>query len=226
MYTLLVGIQLGASQTGLTLKARLYTDGVAVGSEVTAGFTEEGMGAYSWKYTAFPDGFRGTVRFYTGTLPTGFKAFTAINPQEAEFTDVKTSSVEGGGGGSDELQRTQAVRVSDQLNNSDDVYLTVGDSYSTDNGRAIHFIDVKALWPDLDAGTVKFYAQDSIIAATVVTATGTPKEVKVELTSAQTAALSVGKSRYSLRHVIDQVSPTPDDVETLAQGRLIVKENP
>lgn len=227
MYTLDFAINLGASQTGLTLKAILVNStGVVVGSEITTTFTEIGLGQYLAHLTAIPDSFRGGIKFYTGTLPSGLRAFSAINPQEAEFSDVKTSSVSGGGGGSDSLQRTQAIRVSDQLNNSDDIYLTVGDSYSTDNGRAIHFIDIKALWPDLDAGTVKFYAQDSIIDATVVTATSTPKEVKVELTSAQTAALSVGKSRYSLRHVIDQVSPTPDDVETLAQGRLTVKENP
>jgi hypothetical protein len=222
-YTLLIPINLGASQSGLTLKAQLYADGNTIGSEITTGFTEDGRGDYSWKYAAFPDGFRGIVKFYTGSLPGGYKARAAINPEEAENTDVKTSSVESGGGGSDALQRTAAIRVSDQIGESDDVYLIVGDSYSTANGRALPFPDVKSLWPDLDEGSVKFYMQGTAIDAVVVTATGSNKEVKVELTSAETAALDVGKSRYSLRHVLDG---SPDDVETLAHGRLIVKANP
>lgn len=227
MYTADISINLGASQVGLTLKAILVnSSGVAVGAEITTGFSEIGIGQYLFHSTAFPDGHRGGIKFYTGTLPAGLKAFVAINPEELENTDAKTSTVSGGGGGGDELQRTEAIRVSDQLGESDDVYLTKGDSYSTDNGRAIHFLDVKSLWPDLDVGEVKFYAQSSIIDATVVTATGAVKEVKVELTSAETAALAVGKSRYSLRHVLDNVDPDPDDIETLAHGRLIVKANP
>jgi hypothetical protein len=225
-YTLDFAINLGASQTGLVLKAQLVnTSGANVGSEITTTFTEIGFGQYLGHLTGIPDGHRGGVIFYTGSLPSGFKAFAAINPEEAENSDVKTSSVEGGGGGSDALQRTDAIRVSDQQKDSDDIYLTIGDSYSTDNGRAHHFLDVKSLWPDLDEGTVKFYAQDSIIDATVVTATGNNKEIKVELTSEDTADLAVGKSRYSVRHILAQVDPTPDDVETLAQGRLICKEN-
>jgi hypothetical protein len=222
-YTLLIPINLGASQTGLSLKAQLFADGVAVGSEITTGFTEDGMGDYSWKYAGFPDDFRGIVKFYTGTLPSGYKARAAINPEEAENSDIKTSEVEGGGGGSDSLQRTAAIRVSDQQADSDDIYLTSGDSYSTANGRALHFLDVKSLWPDLDAGTVNFYVQDSVIQAEVVEDTGNNKEVKVELSSTDTAELAVGKSRYSLRHILDG---TPDEVETLATGRVIVKANP
>lgn len=222
MYTADISINLGASQTGLTLKAILVnTVGADVGAEILTGFTEIGFGQYLWHYAAFPDSHRGGVKFYTGTLPAGLKAFVAINPEELENTNVKTSTVSAGGG--DELQRNEAIRVSDQLGESDDIYLTLGDSYSTDNGRAIHFLDVKSLWPDLDVGSVKFYAQSSIIDAVVVTATGAVKEVKVELTSSETAALAVGKSYYSVRHVLDG---TPDDVETLARGRLIVRSNP
>jgi hypothetical protein len=224
MYTLDIPVILTASQTGLTLKAQLVnSSGVNVGSEITTGFTEIGGGIYLAHLTAIPDSHRGGVTFYVGSLPSGLKAFAAINPEEAENSDVKTSSVDGGGGGSDALQRTQAIRVSDQQENSEDIYVVIGDSYATDNGRAIHFIDAKALWPDLDAGTVEFLIQGTSIDAEVVTATGTGKEVKVELSSEDTAALVVGKSRYQLRHVLDG---TPDEVETLSSGRLIVKATP
>lgn len=227
MYTLDIPIVLTASQTGLVLKAQLVNSaGANVGSEITGAVVEIGGGNYLAHLTAIPDGHRGGVKFYTGSLPSGLKAFAAINPEEAENTDVKTSSVEGGGGGGDALQRTQAIRVSDQQDNSEDLYLVIGDSYTTDNGRAVHFLDAKGLWPDLDEGTVEFLIQGTSIDAEVVTATGTGKEVKVELTSTDTAGLLVGKSRYQLRHVLAQVDPTPDDVETLATGRLIVKATP
>lgn len=223
-YTLDIPIILGASQTGLNLKAQLVDSSLSnVGSEITGAVAEVGGGVYLAHLTAIPNNHRGGVSFYTGTLPSGFKAFAGINPQEAEYTDVKTSSVSGGGGGSDALQRTAAIRVSDQDEDSEDIFITIGDSYSTANGRPIPFLDTKATWPDLDVGTVKFYAQDLVVDAVVVTAIDTPKEVKVELTSEQTAGLVVARSRYSIRHVLDD---SPDEVETLAQGRVIVKANP
>lgn len=221
-YTLDIPIILGASQTGLTIKAQLVDSSLSnVGSEITGAVAEVGGGVYLAHLTAIPNNHRGGVSFYTGTLPSGFKAFAGINPQEAEYTDVKTSSISGGG--SDALQRTAAIRVSDQDEDSEDIFITIGDSYSIANGRAIPFIDAKATWPDLDVGTVKFYAQDLVVDAVVVNAIDTPKEVKVELTSEQTSGLVVARSRYSIRHVLDD---SPDEVETLAQGRIIVKANP
>lgn len=90
-YSLCIGLALGSSQTGLTLKAQLIdTVGASVGSEITAGFTEIGVGNYIWNYASFPDGHRGAVKFYT-TGPV-YKAICAINPEEAENTDVKTST--------------------------------------------------------------------------------------------------------------------------------------
>lgn len=92
VYTLDIPIALGSSQTGLTLEAQLVnTSGADVGSAVTTGFTEIGLGNYLWHYASFPDGHRGGVKFRLsggGTL----KAFTAINPEEAENTDAKTST--------------------------------------------------------------------------------------------------------------------------------------
>lgn len=89
-YTLDISLALGSSQTGLTLSAQLVdTAGVNVGAAVTTGFVEVGAGNYLWHYTAFPDGHRGGVAFSAAET---LKAFVAINPQEAENTDVKTSS--------------------------------------------------------------------------------------------------------------------------------------
>ena len=84
-YTLSIPIVLGAAATGKTLKAQLVdTAGADVGSAVTTGFVEIGKGNYGWTYAAFPDGFRGFVKVYEGTLPAGLLAVAAINPEEAE----------------------------------------------------------------------------------------------------------------------------------------------
>ena len=91
-YTLDFAIALGSAQTGLSLEAQLVdTVGGDVGSPITAGFTEIGVGNYLWHATTIPDGHRGGVVFQI--LSAGaIKAFASINPEEAENTDVKVST--------------------------------------------------------------------------------------------------------------------------------------
>lgn len=85
-YTLIVGLALGSSQTGLTLSAQLKdTAGSNVGSAVTSGFVELGVGNYSWTYAAFPDNFRGVVVFTASAV---VKACAAINPEEADDAPI------------------------------------------------------------------------------------------------------------------------------------------
>lgn len=99
-YSLCTSLALGTSHTGLTdLRAQLVdSSGTNVGSAVSTGFVEIGVsGNYLWTYAAFPDGHRGGVKFYSNAAPTVFLAFVAINPEEVENTDVKTSSVAGPG---------------------------------------------------------------------------------------------------------------------------------
>src|SRR5262245_14550109 len=80
-YTSSVGIALGASRAGLTLRAQLLdTLGAAVGAAVTSGFVEVGGGYYLWTYD-FPGTFRGGVKF-TNAADGSIQAFTAINPEE------------------------------------------------------------------------------------------------------------------------------------------------
>src|SRR5882724_9076878 len=93
-YTLDYSIDLGAVNTGLTLTAQLVnTAGASVGGLISTGFTEIGVGNYLWHYAAFPDGHRGGVIFKSGAT---IKAFTAINPEEAENVDIKVSAVAAG----------------------------------------------------------------------------------------------------------------------------------
>lgn len=91
VYTLDFALALGSSQTGLTLSAQLVdTAGSNVGGAVLTGFTEIGVGNYLWHYASIPDGHRGGVKFSIsgGAL----MAFAAINPEEGENTDAKTST--------------------------------------------------------------------------------------------------------------------------------------
>lgn len=91
-YTLDIVIPAGI--TGLTdLRAQLFDASGNVGSAVSTGFTERGTsGNYLWHYTAWPDGFRGGVEFYSAADASTILAVAGINPEEAEHTDTKTST--------------------------------------------------------------------------------------------------------------------------------------
>lgn len=92
-YALDFSLALGSSKTSLTLAAQIIdTVGSNTGSAVTTGFVEIGNGYYLWHYAAFPDGHRGGVKFYENGVPGTILAFAAVNPEEAENSDVAISS--------------------------------------------------------------------------------------------------------------------------------------
>jgi len=87
-YTLNISLALGSTKTGLSLAAQLVDSaGADSGSEVDTGFTEIGNGNYLWNYSGFPTDFRGGVKFYVQGFLTPILAFTAINPEEGEYTN-------------------------------------------------------------------------------------------------------------------------------------------
>lgn len=104
-YTLDYSLGLGVSKAGLTdLRAQLVdTSGADVGSAVSTGFTEIGSGYYLWHYTAFPDGHRGGVKFYSNAASATILAFIAINPEESENASTNADKLLGRNlaGGSD-----------------------------------------------------------------------------------------------------------------------------
>lgn len=92
-YALGFNIALGGSQTGITLNAQLRDEtGSAEGSPVSTGFIEIGSGQYYWYYASMPDAFVGYVEFYEQGVPGTILASSAVNPQETELADVKTST--------------------------------------------------------------------------------------------------------------------------------------
>jgi len=94
-YTLNYSISLGGAKIGLNLGAQLIdSDGLDVGALIIADFTEIGNGNYLWHYESFPNNFRGGIKFYDQLDLVNVLSFTSINPEEAEYTDVKVSSIE------------------------------------------------------------------------------------------------------------------------------------
>jgi len=90
-YRLVTSLQLGI--TGITdLRAQLLdSTGANSGGVISSGFTADlGGGQYLWDYSSFPDGFYGAVTFYRASAP-GTRWIHAINPQEAENSDQKSS---------------------------------------------------------------------------------------------------------------------------------------
>lgn len=102
-YTYNAVLLLGSAQTGLsaTLRAALQdTSGTihATLRDISTGFIEIGGGIYQWSSSSIPDGYRGVVVFYTGTLASAtdftgvtLKTASPVSPQETENSDVKTS---------------------------------------------------------------------------------------------------------------------------------------
>ena len=91
-YTLSFSLDLGASKAGLVLKAQLVdTAGANVGAAITTGFVEIGNGSYLWTCAAIPDGHRGGVKFLKNA-DSSLLAFAAVNPEEAENVNAKTTA--------------------------------------------------------------------------------------------------------------------------------------
>ncbi len=90
-YTLDFGLGLGTAKAGLSdLRAQVVdTVGGNIGTAASIGFTEIGSGYYLWHSASIPDTHRGGVKFYSNAASTTFLAFSAINPEEAEYLDTK-----------------------------------------------------------------------------------------------------------------------------------------
>lgn len=89
--TLILGLNLGAARTGYAdLRAQLLDEtGASVGAAVSTGFVEVGDGFYTWYYAAFPDDFRGSVKFYRDSVPATVLGSIPLNPGEAIPTPIE-----------------------------------------------------------------------------------------------------------------------------------------
>ena len=77
--------------SGLTLNAKLFDSaGAQTGATITTGFDDLGDGAYQYLAT-IPNGHVGTLKIYDSAQPSRCIPL-AVNPQEIENADVKTST--------------------------------------------------------------------------------------------------------------------------------------
>jgi hypothetical protein len=104
-YTLTIPADIGT--TGLTLLASFVnTSGTLHASLRNLSCTETGTsGMYRFVSSSIDDGYRGQVYFHTGSITalsdlttSNTYAVASINPQEVEYSDVKTSSIVTGSG--------------------------------------------------------------------------------------------------------------------------------
>lgn len=93
-YALTYGLALGPAYAATSdLRAQLVdTTGGNVGGAISTGFINIGSGHHMWTYANMPDDHRGGVKFYSNAAASTVLAFLCVNPQEAEYTDVKTST--------------------------------------------------------------------------------------------------------------------------------------
>jgi hypothetical protein len=251
-------------EAGLTLSAPLVNStGANVGPAVTTGFVDFGSGYYLWHYEAFPDGHRGAVKFSAGGV---LKAVEAINPQEVENADAKTSTraatADSRFANLDAAVSTRvatsaatwanldatvssratpadvtnalaggappAVTIVSPVVQGGNVQIVRGDDYANADGRALTFNISDPTGnglPSLTGATVRLktglpnrpnLAVLNVI-GTVVTATGTTRTVRFELTSAQTAPLLPITYNFDLEATL-----STNRVITLLQGQCIV----
>jgi hypothetical protein len=88
-YAFSTSLSLGSSRAGKSLAAQLFDiTGANITDVLTDGFVEIGQGHYLWTYSAFPDGFRGGIKFYDQVDLSVILAITAVNPEEIEYSTI------------------------------------------------------------------------------------------------------------------------------------------
>ena len=210
---------------GLAPSAQLFdTAGANVGAAVTTGFLDRGNGLYLWTYASYPDGFRGGVDVSVA----GEKLATlGINPEEAENVDVKLSSRAAPSDVSAGILFPAArVNYIGPVVANGNITLLQGDDYANADDRALVFDEAGAGWPVLTSATVRLKSrhkhgmgENLNATGTVVTATGTSKSVRFDLTTAQTGALGPRDHLFDIEATL-----STGRVATLHQGNLFVLE--
>jgi hypothetical protein len=217
MQTLTIQIQLLSHNTGLTLYAQLVdSDFEDLGPQITDGFTEDedGGGSYSFTYASFPNDFIGQVRFFNAADDT-LLAFVQITPADFltyQFLQLLASLNAGD------------VEVVSPVDSDNNLEIIQGDDYFVSEGMAPTFSSTN--WPDLTGATVVFTARRQIDTAEVfqadcdvVTATGSPKVIRFELSAEDTAGLEVGIEEYQFDV---EATLSNGHIRTLVRGLLTV----
>jgi hypothetical protein len=184
-----ISLDLGKRYIGLTNLSATLVDinGTDLTVPINLGFVEIGNGNYLWTYSAYPQNFRGGIKFKSGTELIGF---IAVNPEELEYIDVRVSSRAGAGGVS---IITQQSPVPTDI--TEPIELRLIDDYFAAEGRSIDLTSDQ--WPDLAGATVQF-----IIAGKetfIKNFTIIDDVLRLELSSAELAIIGAGRWSYEVK---------------------------
>lgn len=112
-----------------------------------------------------------------------------------------------------------AITTVSPVSQSGNVETIQGDDYETALGRAIDWTDASADWPTLTGATIAVVIGSALeLAGSVVTPTGGSKQVRVELTHTESAAIRVGVHPFQVIATL-----TGGDVFTLVEGQWTSK---
>jgi hypothetical protein len=188
MYKATIGVVLGVSKTGQSLKAQLVSpSGTLVGSLISSGFVEIGQGNYMWTYDQFPASFRGGVKFFAGN---NLMAFMTINPELLEYVDAPISS-----------RLTSAIKVPTfsipvVADEGTPVVFRQTDDYFASEGRSI---DVSSeAWPPLAEAVVRLTVKSKKPGFIKVLPVLPDNTVRLELSSAELAQMGSGRWPFEI----------------------------
>lgn len=218
-YTVPFCIDLGLSWSGLTLTATVKTiAGVSVASDLGT-ITEDpaASGVYWWEYGSFADGMSYRVLFYNGSdlmaaVPVSPADAAIAPPLGSDWTAVRAA----------QLDRLTSGRIlaMGPVASRGNVGIVQGDDYLTVDGRQLEWTDTANAWPVLSGATVTFaLGQPTPVfskAVEIITATGSNKKVRIQLTTANTTAIPVGTYEFTIRAVLANFS-----IVTLVRALLI-----
>lgn len=209
-YQAVILVQLGSTDTGLTLSAKLFdVSNVQQGATVTTGFTELGNGEYEWVGT-IPSGFEGTARFYSGGAT--YQTSLPINGTLEKLIAIQAKTA---------LIGTAGVEFSNPLVTSDSLTLRRGDDYSANLGNAPSW--TKDSWPDLSSADVEFAVKHRFTGISIepIECEVSGSTVTVPIPSTVTASLSPGVDLY----LFDVQATIEGERLTLVTGELTVTED-
>lgn len=188
-YQMSISLDLGKRYIGLTNLSATLVDinGTDLTVPINLGFVEIGNGNYLWTYSAYPQNFRGGIKFKSGTELIGF---IAVNPEELEYIDVRVSTRAGAGGVS---IITQQSPVPTDI--TEPIELRLIDDYFAAEGRSIDLTSDQ--WPDLAGATVQFI----IAGKETFTKNFTIIDdvLRLELSSAELAIIGAGRWSYEVK---------------------------
>lgn len=188
-YQMSISLDLGKRYIGLTNLSATLVDinGTDLTVPINLGFVEIGNGNYLWTYSAYPQNFRGGIKFKSGTELIGF---IAVNPEELEYIDVRVSTRAGAGGVS---IITQQSPVPTDI--TEPIELRLIDDYFAAEGRSIDLTSDQ--WPDLAGATVQFI----IAGKETFTKNFTIIDdvLRLELSSAELAIVGAGRWSYEVK---------------------------